>query len=130
MNNNSYRQGRINSIDNDNLKCCATCLKTKQVSEFKENGNEYKVCNPCRSKPKQQLLLIKEKLVGGKTKVCCYCNIEKDLTNYLQIKCYNKVGNACNACLKQRHENFKLERQQRLALATIPNNTDDSNNEH
>ena len=64
-------------IDCEDHQTCTTCLQIKHANEFTENDKQFKTCTSCRDKPKQQLLLIKEKLVGEKTKVCCYCNIEK-----------------------------------------------------
>ena len=54
----AYTQRVMNSTK-DNHQTCTTCFTLKQVSEFTENDTQYKLCNPCRNKPKQKLLALK-----------------------------------------------------------------------
>ena len=124
--NQSYNHQKRNRPTKDDQTTCATCLKVKPVSEFAENGKQFKCCADCRNKPKQKILALKEQLSGGKTITCCVCKVEQELSNYIHIKHSNKVCTTCNACRKQHHENFKVERQARLARLAQQTNNDDS----
>ena len=78
-------------IDDDSLKFCSHCMAAKHPDEFKERGKEFKLCNPCRNKPKQQLIALKEALAGGKSIICCVCKVEQELNDYIHIKHSSKV---------------------------------------